>query len=262
MKCFRSSVSNKLRPAFDGKQLWDSNAQLLQHHGINTNKVTKRYRFALRYDPSKTEAVINVLMRHAIDIKKAVNGHPELLSIAPNVLDARLEAVKTSGIDVVEVAARRPRLLGLLSVTVESKMMLLSSLGYDAKKLVRRNPAVLSYSGEAILGCVKCLNSQGLDASRIIRGEPTVIGMRSLLPTIEFITKDMGRSLEEINRCPRSLTTSLEKRLKPRHRDVMMFAKRKDYSLGTLCTSTEQRFKQILVRSSKRNGKTLESSTL
>jgi len=249
--------TNNSGPAVHREQKWNSNAQLLQCHGISINKVTKR---ALHH--SKTEEVINVLMKHAIDIKKAVHGHPELLSIAPNVLDARLEVLRNSGIDVVEVAARRPRLLSLLSMTVESKMILLSSFGHDAKKLVRRNPAVLTYSKAAILDCVKILNDNRLDAARIIRGEPTVIGMRSLLPAIEFITKDMGRSLEEINRCPRSLTTSLEKRLKPRHRDMMMFAKRKDYSLSTLCASTEQRFEQILARPSKRNGKTLESSIL
>jgi len=75
--------------------------------------------------------------------------------------------------------------------------------------------------------------------------QPPIISMnidRKLGPTIEFITKKMGRSLEEINRAPVCFSISLTRRLKPRYFYMMAHGRRKDYSLGTLCTPPDDRF--------------------
>lgn len=81
--------------------------------------------------------------------------------------------------------------------------------------------------------------------------QPQVIGRdiaRTLRPTIEFMTMDMGRSLEEINRNPVSLLCSLENRIKPRYRYMMAHRRRKDCGLGTLCTLPDERFAWLVAK--------------
>lgn len=50
--------------------------------------------------------------------------------------------------------------------------------------------------------------------------------------SIEFITKDMGRPLQEISRNPSCLSISLDQRLKPRYHYMMEHGKRHDFSLS------------------------------
>lgn len=172
-----------------------------------------------------------------------INRHPALLSMTPKHLEARVSALAEL---LGETQLQRfPALLSYIPDTLQNKMTMLTSLGLDARTAVKRFPLILTHREQAIRNRMTFFEERGLDAVRIIKGHPRVISydvQRTLHPAIEYITKDMHRSLEEINRCPRCLGTGLEQRLKPRHKYLMLHGKRKDYSLRTICSSTDESF--------------------
>jgi len=244
-----------------GTGVWENTTQLLQYHGVDTAKNHNTFRNILNYDvprallststiegiPAISENRRNCRCptRDNIDIGKAVGRNARLLSRPPEVVSARLASLKALGIDAKKTIDAYPTVLNLLSQTVQEKLCFLSSLGFDANVLVFRSPGILTKSKQAIRICIAFLEDSGLDAMRIVNAQPSVLGYnidRKVRPTIEFITKDMGRSVEEINRCPRCLAASLEQRLKPRYRYMMLHGKRNDLSLRTLAASIDELF--------------------
>jgi len=228
-----------------GTGVWENTTQLLQYHGVDTAKNHNTFRNILNYDVQKTAGIVDVLTRDNIDIGKAVGRNARLLNRPPEVVSARLASLKALGIDAKKTIDAYPTVLNLLSQTVQEKLCFLSSLGFDANVLVFRSPGILTISKQAIRICIAFLEDSGLDAMRIVNAQPSVLGYnidRKVRPTIEFITKDMGRSVEEINRCPRCLAASLEQRLKPRYRYMMLHGKRNDLSLRTLAASIDELF--------------------
>jgi len=229
----------------------EGTSRLLQCYGVDLEKVSRKYPYALRYNVAKTQAAVEVLTRHNIDVRKAFGRRPQLLSLAPQVLDTRLILLKKLLGDqrVPHAIANCPGVLGLLPSTVNTKSALLASLGLDAKVLSRRLPQILTCSEFAIRSRISFFDEVGLDALRIINGKPEVVLydiQRTIRPTIEYITNEMGRSLEDINNCPRVFGTSLERRLKPRHEYLKQHGRRQDYSLSSLCASTDTRFVLLL----------------
>jgi len=232
-----------------GTPAWESTTQLLHSHGVDTKNFGKPFRRTLKYDASKTEAVVNILAHHRIEVGKVISRNPELLSLASEVLGARIEFMKALGIDAPKAVHCHPTVLNLLSQTIKTKMLFLASIGFDAKALIHRSSAVLTHSEPAILNCIAFLKDSGLDAMRIINADPNVFGYnieRKLRPTIAFILHDMGRPLDEISRCPRCFSASLVQRLKPRYRYTVLYGKRNDYSLNTFATKTDEYFVRMV----------------
>jgi len=221
----------------------------LQYHNqknlVDTTKILMRCGNILNSDAMRTAAVIQILAINNIDVGKAIRRNPKLLRLSPEVLAARLDSLRALGIDGPRAIKQQPTVLNLLSHTIEKKTLFLFSIGFNAKALIHRSSKVLTFSKDAIRSSIEFLKGNGLDAMRILGTQPTLMGShtnRRLRPMIEFITKDMGRSHEEINRCPRCLTASLEQRLKPRYRYTVLYGKRKDYSLNTFTAATDKNF--------------------
>jgi len=243
-------------PFIDGAPDCVGTSELLERQGVNLGKVARRYPFALRYDAAKTEAVIRALDRHSINIGKAVNRYPKLLGIGPEMLDARFHSLAAlfSERMLQQAIGDCLSLLSYPPSTLERNMAMLTTFGLDVGVVVKRYPRILTRTEHAIGSRITFFREIGLEPVRIINGAPHVTGYdveRNLRPTVEYITKDMGRSLEEINRSPRSFGTSLEHRLKPRHEYLMLYGKRKDYSLGVICSTTDDRFVLLTDRSLK-----------
>jgi len=237
-----------VRIAWKTTRVWESTAYLLQYHGVDTKKPSKTLGRALNYDV-KTAPVLNILAINNIGIGRAVRRNPQLLSQSPNVLSARLASLQGLGIEIPRAINCQPTVLNYLSATIENKMLFLSSLGFDATALIHRRPAVLTNSDQAIRACIAFLHASGLDAMRLISEHPQILGSnidRKLRPIIEFVTQEMGRSLEEINRCPRCLSASLQQRLKPRYQYVVLHGKHKDFRLSTFATQPDTSFSRIV----------------
>jgi len=170
--------------------------------------------------------------------------------MAPEVLDLRLASLKEllGEQRLPQAIANSPSLLCLLPNTPQNKMAMLTSFGLNAHTTVKRHPMILSRSEHAIRSRLTFFEESGLDAVRIINAKPHVLCydiQRTLLPIIQFITKDMGRTLDDINKCPRCFSASLEQRLKPRHEYLKLYGKRQDYSLGVICGFTDERFASL-----------------
>eukprot|EP00669_Euglena_mutabilis_P011039 TRINITY_DN5718_c0_g1_i1.p1 TRINITY_DN5718_c0_g1~~TRINITY_DN5718_c0_g1_i1.p1 ORF type:complete len:191 (+),score=19.83 TRINITY_DN5718_c0_g1_i1:70-573(+) len=145
-----------------------------------------------------------------------------------------------------------PSLLSFVPSKINKNMAMLTFLGLDARMTVKRFPLILTRNEQAIRDRITFFEERGLDAVRIINALPHVVSYdihRKLRPLTEYITQEMGRSLEEINECPRCFSTSLEQRLKPRHEYLKLHGKRQDYSLSSLCATTDNRFVAFCDRS-------------
>jgi len=244
-RCTARSTTNhtdRPKPCADHK----GTAQVLQRHRVRLDKVAQKYPHALRYDVAKTEAMIQVLTMHDIEVGKAVTRNPAVLSMAPETLHMRLEALEgLVGERMPHVVASSPTLLGLLPYTLETKMNLLVSLGLNANLILRRSPRIFTHSEQSMRQHVLFFKDMGLDTVRIINAKPDALNLRierTLRPLIDYITIEMGRSLDDINKCPRCFSTSLEQRLKPRHEYLKLHGKRQDYSLRVICGFTDERF--------------------
>lgn len=189
-------------------------------------------------------------MRHNIDIKKALNRHPKLLSMATITLDERVEYLK------ILMGERRLQhdigsslaLLAYAPTWLDRNLVMPTSLGLDAKMMVKRYPLTLTHSEEAIRTRITFFKESGLDPIRIINAVPHVTGynvQRKLRPIVEFITEEMGRSLEEITHCPRCFSVSLTDRLSPRYKYLILHGRRNDYSLNSICSTTDDRFASL-----------------
>jgi len=223
---------------------------MLERNGIDPEKMANKIRSARHCDVTNVQAVITTLNRHNIVAVNVITKYPQLLRIPPHVLDGRAEALKRllGELQMPKAIGKYPTLLGLITHKLEIKMRMLTSLGLDPHLMVKRCPAVFGHSEHAIHSRLVFFEKMGLDAVRIINKAPEVVGVGiqcSLRPLIDYITKDMGRSLEEINKCPRCFSTSLEERLKPRHEYLKLYGRRQDYSLSTICCITDDRFAKI-----------------
>jgi len=222
-----------------------STVDLLNALGIDIDKTHRRCPSVLRYDPTRITAIVSCLNIHGLDVLKVVNRQPIVLQVSPGKIASNMEFLRTLPIDAKKAVESSPGLLFCSIVTLRSKIDLLVSLGLKPHLVITRFPSISTHSKKSIHLCFEFLSHLGLDAVRILNSVPSVIGHdleRTLRPTIEFITTDMGRSLQEINACPRCLTCSLKQRLTPRYRYMMLYGKRKDYSLSTLCCYPNHRF--------------------
>jgi len=250
---------------------------VLASHGVDIERVRKRCPAVFRYDVARLQESLRVLSTSHLHPAKVINKYPEVLSLKPEVLASNLAFIQTLLIGANKAVESCPQLLIFSSQTIEPKMNVMAKLGLPTNKMVKISPAVLTRSAEAIHRKIALLRLLGSDATRIVARLPLVIGLteqcirakfshlndvgldavkllhaqpqifsanidRNLRPTIEFITRNMGRSLEEIRKNPVCLICSLEKRIKPRYRYMITHGRRKDYSLGTLFTPPDERF--------------------
>jgi hypothetical protein len=226
-------------------------SDLLTQHGVDVEKVRRRCPAPLRYDVMRVEALLRFLSERHFDPAKTLNKYPQVLQMEPKVLASNLIFLQTLRIDLKKAVESCPMLLYLPTKTVQSKMAMWAQLGLNPETVLKRWPAMLTLSDDAIRRQVAFLQGLGLNAKRIVQRHPQVIGRSiegTLRPTFDFITKDMGRSLEKIDRNPVSLLYSLENRIKPRYRYMMEHGIRKDYSLSTLLTCSDECFTWTIAR--------------
>jgi len=95
----------------------------------------------------------------------------------------------------------------------------------------------------------------GLDRRRcgsLIKHFPQLltISIQNVNETVEFVTQDMQRDIDDIVHFPRVLWCSMKNRLRPRYRRLkIMGLRQEDYSLSTLFGKTDEAFEQFLQRS-------------
>jgi hypothetical protein len=258
-------------------------ADFLETHGIDVEKLRNHRSHVLRYDVSRLEDVIHLLNVHKIDVRKVVlrvprvleskadnvadNLHflkalpmystkmvesaPQLLCLPIPIIEAKFDVYRSLGIRPEIALSRSRAALGTSETTIRQRFSFLVDSGLDATRIVTRYPQIFGLTEKYIRAHLTFLTGMGLDTAKIINTQPTVFGCdpaRKLLPIIEFITKDMGRSLDEINRNPACLSYSLKKRIKPRHRYMMDHGRHRNFSLSTLLTPTDENFARFVAQ--------------
>eukprot|EP00669_Euglena_mutabilis_P005309 TRINITY_DN16737_c0_g1_i1.p1 TRINITY_DN16737_c0_g1~~TRINITY_DN16737_c0_g1_i1.p1 ORF type:complete len:213 (+),score=2.22 TRINITY_DN16737_c0_g1_i1:393-1031(+) len=188
-----------------------------------------------------------------ISVTKEVAKCPHLLHLPIHTIQSKLDVIASHGVRTEPVLRSFPVAVTLSEQSLRSRFILLDSLGLDARRIVERFPSVLSRPEPSIRSHLNFLSGVGLDAIQIINAAPSIIGCgieQNLRPTITFITKDMGRSLQDIHGHPASLSYSLEHRIKPRYLYMMLYSHRKDYALSTLLAPNNDRFSGAVARQS------------
>jgi len=146
------------------------------------------------------QAMLQFFSAEHLDPGKVINKRPQILQMDTKKLASNLLFLQLLPIKVWKGVESRPELLYFPCHIIQTKLDALTHLGF----VLKRFPAL----------------------ARIINAQPSVLGRntdRTLRPTITLITKDMGRTLGEINQNPACLIYSLEKRIKPRWRYMMAF---------------------------------------
>jgi len=189
----------------------------------------------LRYDVTRVQGVIDFLNASGINAQKLLKRHPRVLQSKVEMMAANLTFLSTLPIDVPKALEACPWLLYLPIGTIRSKIDHLAGLGLHPMAMIKRNSSVLNCSKRALADGFAFLKESGLDAKRIAIVSPTVLGLpqarirahillleesgldskriinsqptllsrkvhHCLQPSIKYITEDMGRSVEEINR--------------------------------------------------------------
>jgi hypothetical protein len=256
---------------------------IFEAHGIDAEKVRRRCPAVLLYDVVRLHTMLQFLIANLLNPAKIINKQPQILQLNPGTLASNLVFLQTLPMNAKHALELCPELLYLPPQTIRTKMNTLAQLGFAPEVVLKRFPVIVTLGDEGLRRRIAFLENLGLDARRIVKtgscifglsennihvkfnylrdvglnavkilnAHPQVTGLnidRTLRPIIEFLTKDMGRSLEEINRYPACLSCNLEKRIKPRHRYMMAHGRRKDYCLSTLLKSNNDRFAWTVAR--------------
>jgi len=200
---------------------------------------------------AKSTAISEFLAAHQIDVEKVRRRCPAVLRYDVTRLQAMLQFLNANNLDPVKILNKQPQILQRKPDTLASNLAFLQTLPINPTKAIESYPPLLCFPIDTIQSKMEALTKIGLLPVSILNQYPQVFGRdidRTSLHTIGFLTKDMGRSLEEINRNSVCLTYSLEKRIKPRHRYMMAHGRRKDFALGTLLNCNDERFAWTVAR--------------
>ncbi|CAM6091008.1 unnamed protein product [Calypogeia fissa] len=185
---------------------------------------------------------------------RAIAQSPELLLHSPEEFDtvvAFLESVGVEANDISKLLRRSPEILGYeIDSTLQKKISVLEDLGVRRTKLGRIIwffPEILSMSVEsALMPRIKCFRDWGFSGSEIsqmIFRFPPLLGYNDetvISPKLEFLTKNMGRSIRDVVVYPRYFSYSLEKKIKPRAR--VLQNRRIQCDLQTMLAKSDDRF--------------------
>jgi len=243
--------------------------KFLSTNHLDTAKIINRQPQILQMNPQVLASKLAFFQTLSTKPNKVVESCPQLLFSPTKTIQRKMDMFRQRGVPPELLLNRFPSIFALGDEAIQHRIAFLQHLGLDAKQIAKRGPPVYALSEKNIQLKFDYFSNLGFDAARIFNAQPgldripahsewrskrvpiypwtqpQVIGRsidHTLPPTIEFLTKDMGRSLEEISRNPVCLTCSLTKRIKPRHRYMMAHGRRKDFALGTLLNSSEESF--------------------
>ncbi|KAI3888638.1 hypothetical protein MKX03_030915 [Papaver bracteatum] len=158
--------------------------------------------------------------------RRVINKNPRLLvSSVRDQLKPTLFYLQRLGFEDLEALAYQDSILLVSSVenTLLPKLDYLQSIGFskdDVIGMVLRCPSLLTFSIE-----------------------------NNYKPKFGYYMEEMGGSLEELKEFPQYFTFSLEKRIKPRHKEIVKAnAPGIRIPLGLMLKSTEDEFRELIVR--------------
>ncbi|XVF27279.1 hypothetical protein REPUB_Repub14bG0093000 [Reevesia pubescens] len=153
--------------------------------------------------------------------RKVINKCPRLLtSSVRDQLKPALFYLQRLGFKDLEALAYQDPVLFVSSVehTLIPKLKFLESIGFstnEAKSMVLRCPGLFTFSIE-----------------------------NNYKPKFEYFNEEMNGKLEELKEFPQFFAFSLEKRIKPRHIEVMQSGVK--LSLANMLKTTDEEFKELL----------------
>ncbi|KAI3895530.1 hypothetical protein MKW92_005662 [Papaver armeniacum] len=158
--------------------------------------------------------------------RRVINKNPRLLvSSVRDQLKPTLFYLQRLGFEDLDALAYQDSILLVSSVenTLLPKLHYLQSIGFtkdDVIGMVLRCPSLLTFSIE-----------------------------NNYKPKFGYYMEEMGGSLEELKEFPQYFTFSLEKRIKPRHKEIVKAnASGIRIPLGLMLKSTEDEFRELIVR--------------
>ena len=158
----------------------------------------------------------------------------EAVSKYPQILGYKVETFKTGwsmllstdGLDQTpeearECILRSPNVLKYDNNEVVRRIKLLESLGYvEARSMVLAEPRVLGYKEETVRRNAAWWKQSGLDHVKRITSQPTLLGASKateLQAKLDFLSRVVGLSIEEMNNAGHLFTCSLDGRLRTRY---------------------------------------------
>jgi hypothetical protein len=225
-------------------------AELLAAKGIPLDIVEARFPGVQQCDASNAGAILFTLESAGVKVCRAVTRHPHLLNRDPISLKERIELLDSFGINIPKTTTHNPWLLTYRKQTVKEKFAFLHSRGLDPGTVVNGFPQVLGLRESHVCETLDFLQQAGLDPIRIVHSHPRVLGstlQNKLRPIIIFITVEMGRPVEQLNRYPQCFNYSLTRRLRPRYQYALAHHGR-TLSLATLFRTTDAQFAWAVAR--------------
>jgi len=223
-------------------------ADVLKAHRIDFERVQRLYPHALRYPPDRILATIAAFKTFNADYVKIFSRRPQVCSMDPSSWETRLAVLRELDLDVAKVISGCSAALFIPSDTLRAKVEALSQMGLKAAKVVRHCPSVFGFSEDRIRRTLAFLNGVGLDGVRVVNASPVVLSYSvetKLRPILNFVTIEMGRGIDELQRNPVCFSYSLDGRLRPRYAFATLHS-RPHLGLGTLFLHSDQRFAHVL----------------
>jgi len=162
----------------------------LQSVGVeNIGKVVKKFPYTFAYSVDRIQKIVNYLEKIGVkNVGKLIEKYPQILGYSTEKMQERLKYLQSIGIE-------------------------------NVSKVVERFPQVLGYSVEKMQKIVKYLERMGVkNVDKFVEKFPSILGfsIEKIQRNYEYLVKEIGLSVEDIEKNPILLTSSLEKRIEPR----------------------------------------------
>eukprot|EP00667_Euglena_gracilis_P015963 EG_transcript_16636 len=134
-----------------------------------------------------------------------------------------------------------------------AKLEYLEDLGVDGERLLKVRPAWLKGSLLSMAEMVHFLRQAGVPPAPAIRTSPSLLtcSVKSLEPKLRYLLDVVGYTVDDLRRCPKALTHSLQGRIIPRY-TALQAARRRLPSLSTFVCQRADAFQRSLERPARR----------
>jgi hypothetical protein len=197
-------------------------------------------------------------------IATMVRKCPAILALfGPSRLAANLMYLEELGMsreEIILLTTRNPEVIGhSIKDNVEPKIDWLRSLGMsrlDAARVVLGKPKLsLAKLQDRIKGFMDYGFTLEQVLNMLLRNRGLVgYATETVIPKLDFVTKEMGQDLEEISQWPTGLCYSLDKRIIPRWTEAVE-AGIQDSNWRTLLVATSERFELMKQKNDRRTNK-------
>jgi len=155
------------------------------------------------------------------NIGKVVKKFPYTLAYSVDRMQKIVDYLENIGVrDVGKLLERYPRILGYSIEKMQERLEYLQSIGIEnVGEVIEKFPQVVGYSIDKMQKIFRCLERMGIkNVGKFVEKFPAILGhsVEKIQKNYEYLVEEIGLSVEDIEKYPILLTSSLEKRIIPR----------------------------------------------